>query len=1118
MPRSDRPSPQAERPLEAKKAATPAPLDATRGPASVSGEHAFGFDFGQIAVQPKLEVGDPNDPLESEADRAAEAVVGATEEESGNVEDGEEETVNAAPGMPDPGDAGSGTVQRKAQPGNVIAGGYEGAVEVARGGGRPLSASESAFMAPRFGVDFSRVRIHDDSRAGAAATAVGARAYTAGHDIVLRGGAYREGTTSGRLLLAHELAHVIQQQHGGAAPLLRRKPAEKPPAFRFTVTPQAPTDATGFRILVCTQILGVDAAAAAEYAQKLDWTGPHSTGGVEQSDVGKPIRVSIAASLYRSVKGAPRPEGEGVDESGRAEQAGARAAEFDALPKPERDALHRETDLRFWARTNYKPGQLLGKSEEDKQMAALWLDIRDEVLVQRQQLQTLPVEVRQVLGGVPSFKTADFPQLLRIAGKMSPGEWADYISRVNAQTSDLDQLEASVDAFLTEKRAREEGKAELKEQQKKLAGTESLYRQYQDYLVKKKAATGRIVPARGGPVRIPATQSQLDAAAAAEKSLTDALVVSGFPGGIPEYETALRDFLKAFEAQALQIGFDVLDRYDSFLYHQEQLYQSDVVISALYDSLAPFREAQGEFAKQKEIMDTANAEYKGQSEQSRLPGSGHIRPDPALKEKADAAHDQAKIAKGKAISTVQGVTSAHPIFSEEHLPLTRRIDKEQLAKADPGGIKALLQKHIADRRTDVRDTRADLKSDPELIYKMPELFAEAAQQFDVVPGSVFYEIVQEKAKQIERDELVLAILIAVLGVAFAIMTFGTGAIALIGAGGGLLVSGGTAYREFEKFRIASSAAGSGLSSTEPSPMWLVLSVVGVVIDAAFAVRVVNALRGPAMALEATGDLDAFRKAVQLLEQQGEINARIARSVEVAGEAREAYKAATREFLKASSKGAYSVPGPLADPDVYVAVVKMAAAKGRQGYESVQQFILELNRLRVEAKLAELGGEELVIAKKAFEEGTESAKIGTYSTRIQWGIHNVEARPFGKGFFGKRTPQTKARVDAYELKINPNNESFFLPHPGGGYVQFENVASTTVQDGKLVMSAKSQYHVADMPSFAKEGVLAAARRQVAAADAAGYSVEWLVSEQKALTQLQDLFTAENVKVTLRLLPE
>lgn len=95
--------------------------------------------------------------------------------------------------------------------------------------------------------------------------------------------------------------------------------------------------------------------------------------------------------------------------------------------------------------------------------------------------------------------------------------------------------------------------------------------------------------------------------------------------------------------------------------------------------------------------------------------------------------------------------------------------------------------------------------------------------------------------------------------------------------------------------------------------------------------------------------------------------------------------------------------------------------------------------------------------------------------------------------GTRIAQANPRVDAFELKINPSNESFYLPHPNGGHVQFENIVSNTVQDGKLILSKKSFYHVEDMPAFARTKVLEETRRQVDSARTANYEVEWLVSD-------------------------
>lgn len=82
--------------------------------------------------------------------------------------------------------------------------------------GQPLDAATRAFMEPRFGHDFSRVRVHTDARASESAQAVQALAYTVGHDIVFRAGQYSSVPAARNRLLAHELAHVLQQGQAGA--------------------------------------------------------------------------------------------------------------------------------------------------------------------------------------------------------------------------------------------------------------------------------------------------------------------------------------------------------------------------------------------------------------------------------------------------------------------------------------------------------------------------------------------------------------------------------------------------------------------------------------------------------------------------------------------------------------------------------------------------------------------------------------------------------------------------------------------------------------------------------------------------------------------------------------
>lgn len=110
----------------------------------------------------------------------------------------------------------NGIVQRKSVPPIVH--------EVLRSPGQPLDPATRTFMEPRFGHDFSKVRVYADNSAAKSARALHALAYTVAPNIVFGAGQYAPHTHAGQRLLAHELTHVVQQQ--GAQPFIQRQDDE----------------------------------------------------------------------------------------------------------------------------------------------------------------------------------------------------------------------------------------------------------------------------------------------------------------------------------------------------------------------------------------------------------------------------------------------------------------------------------------------------------------------------------------------------------------------------------------------------------------------------------------------------------------------------------------------------------------------------------------------------------------------------------------------------------------------------------------------------------------------------------------------------------------------------
>lgn len=134
-------------------------------------------------------------------------------------------------GSPPPAPRMPEQLQRKAADGAAAVAPMPAVRSALTEAGAPLDGATRGFMESRFGHDFSRVRIHADAAAAASARSVHAHAYTVGSDIVFGAGRYAPNTSGGQRLLAHELAHVVQQQASPAR--LMREPDDKSVATRF---------------------------------------------------------------------------------------------------------------------------------------------------------------------------------------------------------------------------------------------------------------------------------------------------------------------------------------------------------------------------------------------------------------------------------------------------------------------------------------------------------------------------------------------------------------------------------------------------------------------------------------------------------------------------------------------------------------------------------------------------------------------------------------------------------------------------------------------------------------------------------------------------------------------
>ncbi len=185
--------------------------------------------IGSGVLQPRLTIGQADDPYEREADRIADQVMrmpappsdghglsitpGATYQAQRKCAECDEE---------------EGSLLRK-ESGGVEAPATAPPIvhEALSSPGRPLDAATRAYFEPRFGHDFSEVRVHTGGDAVSATHDVRARAFTVANQIAFAAGQYEPRSETGRRLLAHELTHVAQQETNGQSSdriLLQREP------------------------------------------------------------------------------------------------------------------------------------------------------------------------------------------------------------------------------------------------------------------------------------------------------------------------------------------------------------------------------------------------------------------------------------------------------------------------------------------------------------------------------------------------------------------------------------------------------------------------------------------------------------------------------------------------------------------------------------------------------------------------------------------------------------------------------------------------------------------------------------------------------------------------------
>lgn len=907
--------------------------------------------------------------------------------------------------------------------------------------GQRLDAGTRGYMESRFGHDFGDVRVLTGATAHAAARSVGARAFTVGSRIAFREGAYAPSTGPGRQLLAHELTHVLQQRSGPHR--LQRKgegeeEAEQGVLFWFSVKVDRVLGPAELMVELIKQYRRVDEATAKQIIKDENWhaVDPANPDQATQEDVDRGHKL-IHVRDY-TLRGASKKE---RDE---------RKAFLGGLSQAEQAAITRETDRQFWERTQYRPGEGLGNSPEDKQMAQYWLLLRDELIRQRKAIEDLPEEIKKFLFKQTGRKMqpGDFATILRLADKLmqlTPAERQSYLDKTTGRTEDPAVFEAALDRYMGELIERREASEERERTKASLLGLDDVYRQYRDYMSMLKTSAGLASPGMAPGAGLGTSLGMQPTLNKMREELTANLQRHGY-NSISDFEAAIKAFEAAFQAETVLIAQDMMDRYDHILVQQEERYRKSGEVQKLHKSLGG---ARGHYEEAHRIRE----------EHASMP----MTPE----EMADQAYWSGEFWRemGEGARGVSALGGEHPLLKNTDVPA------EELALAGEGDVGDVIQGYIKDRRKDIQKTRENLRDKPAMIWHLDKLLERSMVDQDIQPNSLYHLIIQDHIRDQSIERALIGLAIAVIAIAAGLVSAGTGTVAVLGAASAFGLGAYQAWEEYRRYEEMSAAHGAQLLSEDPSFAWVIVAVVGAGLDLAAVGVALKTIKPAVEAFNKTGDVVALEKELRLLAIDEELTKNVVRAARAEAEATEAWK------LARAQNAFYAAIDPIVTP-VLILGVRFAYPmylSVRRGIISLERFLLTREAVSLIGDYRKLSPEALAKVRAAYQLALTDAQrlaahghsLGLLDSEIERFLLLWNRQPDLKAddiarqmeqFAGPllSRPGARARI-APDLILDPKSRALLpdFEQQIAGTGGIESIKAATTTEGRLAVTIEGE---------------------------------------------------------------
>jgi hypothetical protein len=888
--------------------------------------------FGDLLRgQAAAEVGSPHDAAEVEADAVADEVAGRAEGARVDVAE-------------------------------TRARGEEPVALGRRGAGKALPEPTRTRMEAAFGASFRHVRVHDDGPAAELSRRLRARAFTWGGDIFFAEGGFAPETQAGRHLLAHELAHVIQQ-HGAGGPIRRKAAAAPAPTVPvvINVTVSEETSGPEFFVRAVMQYWDLGRAEAEKWIEDKRVVCDHEAchTGVTADMVGKPIAVKVGGAAFSKAE---------------TEAVARRSAETARLPAPERDAINEEADRRFWGRTEYKRGEKLGRSSGEEGMRQSWLRAREGVLRDGESIEALPSTVKEFLApNGRKIPPQSYKIVLRVAKKLeafSAEDWALYRRRVDASTDDYERLEKSIDSFQRQQAAEQQTRD-------RIAGQAALYQQVQRfkateaYMMKPPPLQMDVPGARVPPIAYPGNLRRYEA----EKASVDAALAAAHFDSVAAFDAAVGDYVTLFRKRANEIALLVLSQSEQAVLAERKRYESAAENAKLFGALAPMRAA---LKEQSEAMREA------------MPTPAQLKTDSITPTEAQKAATGRYIEASKRADTErQKQAATNPILKDTEI---RNYALDVDSAEELGEV---LRKDADERQASIHKTRVNLGKDANFVLKLDRVVDLTKQELGVEPGSIYALALKDHQERLFFEELAVSLAVGALAIGLGLLTFGGGTVAIVAGVAGVGISAYQAGEEIEKYSKAQAAAHTSfdkalsVSGNDPSLVWVAVSLIAVGLDGAALASAVKAAAPAARVLAETSDVGKFEAE---LAKAAELSQALKKSLARSAAAEAEYQKAVEELGKAFTEAVWTLRTGF--PAELLAKVTKAA------YYAVKKNVLTkfpvfLNELKLQ-KFAKgidfdkLTVEQMQALEAAFNTGAEQLAADAAKTTFSLKVPYSEA--------------------------------------------------------------------------------------------------------------------------------